>query len=95
MGQAYTYCCTNADTETDKNLTLAPKFQGDNQTKVSQHHPLTIPQETKEKLQEQSSDEDFFEREEKKVEKKKRYTKIGDKYTKGRMINKGAFGHVY
>ena len=52
MGQAYTYCCTNADTETDKNLTLAPKFQGDNQTKVSQDFPLISSQETKEKLQE-------------------------------------------
>ena len=52
MGQAYTYCCTNADTETDKNLTLAPKFQGDNQTKVSQNFSLTFTQETKEKLQE-------------------------------------------
>ena len=46
-------------------------------------------------MHEESSGEEWFEREEKKVEKKKRFTKIGDKYTKGKMINKGAFGHVY
>ena len=41
MGQAWTYCCTNADTEADKNLTLAPKFQGDSQTKVSESGLVT------------------------------------------------------
>ena len=46
-------------------------------------------------MHDESSDEEFFERVEKRVEKKQRFTKIGDKYTKGKMINKGAFGHVY